>query len=67
MTIAAEDRKELRVRIEAIHHHKLVALKVLRKKTMADAIHEALVHYFEHVLPDIVATRDDADAVVIRG
>lgn len=51
MTGEEDDRKELRVRIEASHHQKLVALKMLRHKTMSEAIHEALEHYFAAVLP----------------
>jgi len=40
------------VRIEASYHQKLVALKMLRHKSMSEAIHEALDHYFADVLPD---------------
>ena len=41
--------KELRIRIGASYHSKLIAMKVLRKKTMTDAIHEALDRYFADV------------------
>lgn len=40
------------MRVEPGFYKKLLALKILRHKTMTDAVHEALEHYFAEVLPE---------------
>ena len=62
MTDPDEGWKELRVRLEASYHQKLVVLKLLKQKTMSDAIHEALDHYFALVMPPPSPPTADVDA-----
>lgn len=57
-----DELHELRVRIPVELHGRLLSLKVLRGKSLADTVSKALDHYFQQRAAEAAAAKAEGDA-----